>query len=428
MRLRSIEPTPNPNNMKLNLEDSLPQGERYAYSTAAPTAERAHYPVAIRRLLDIPGVKSLYHCLDFVAVQRVSSSADWQGILAHAREVLGDAGPGETVDAVDGVMPSRSQGADADEGMGQVHMFIQYFRRIPLLVKAQRHTPARATTDTSATGAGAGGKGASAPVAIEEVRANLPPRFAAAVKAATPASPNMLMDRRWVPIDPRYGEPKEAAEALAAEIDALYPDARLQTLVRQAFAQSPDGPEVKETRRHYTDEERAELLLSGDWKQRYAAVESLGADAAHFNELATAMHDPHVSVRRLATIYLGLLKIPETLEPLIAALRDKAPVIRRTAGDALNDLAPSGEDRARAVEAMIEALGDKSKLVRWRAARFLYELGDASALPALRVAAADAPEFEVRLQAAQAVERIEGGRPAAGPIWMQMTRKESGGE
>src|SRR5690606_932615 len=222
---------------------------------------------------------------------------------------------------------------------------------IPLLVKAQRHTK---------TGAGAIGAD------VEEVRANLPPRFAAAVKAATPASPNMLLDRRWVPVEPRYGEPREAAETLAAEIDALYPDARLDALVRQAFAQSPDGPEVKETRRRYTDEERAELLASGDWKQRYAAVDSLGADVAHFNELAAAMRDPHVSVRRLATIYLGLLKIPETLEPLIAALKDKAPVIRRTAGDALNDLAPSGDDRARAIEAMVEALGDKNKLVRWR--------------------------------------------------------------
>lgn len=403
MRLRSIEPTPNPNNMKLNLEESLPPGERYAYSTAAPSAERSRYPHAIQRLLDIPGVKSLYHCLDFVAVQRVSSSADWQGILARAREVLGDAAAMETA-----ASPADEA---ADEGLGQVHMFIQYFRRIPLLVKAQKHVRDRT------------GDAAHAPI-VEEVRANLPPRFAAAVKAATPASPNMLLDRRWVPVEPRYGEPHEAAEALAAEIDASYPDARLDALVRQAFVQSPDGPEVKETRRRYTDEERAELLASGDWKQRYAAVESIGADPTRFNELATAMHDPHLSVRRLATIYLGLLKIPETLEPLIAALADKAPVIRRTAGDALNDLAPSGEDRARAIEAMIRALGDANKLVRWRAARFLYELGDTSALPALKAAAAAAPEFEVRLQAAQAVERIEGGRPAAGPIWMQMTRKD----
>lgn len=420
MRLRSIEPTPNPNNMKLNLEESLPQGERYAYSTAAPAAERAHYPVAIRGLLDIPGVKSLYHCLDFVAVQRVSSSADWQGILARARDVLGDPG-------TDTPAPTEESGAD---DMGQVHMFIQYFRRIPLLVKAQKHTLSqphddqREGSDTQAGGADEGLGGVTgAAKTVEEVRANLPPRFAAAVKAATPASPNMLLDRRWVLVEPRYGELQEAAEALAAEIDASYPDARLEALVHQAFVQSPDGPEVKETRRRYTDEERAELLASGDWKQRYAAVDSLGADAAHFNELAAAMQDPHISVRRLATIYLGLLKIPETLEPLIGALKDKAPVIRRTAGDALNDLAPSGEDRDRAIEAMVEALGDKNKLVRWRAARFLYELGDASALAALKTAAADAPEFEVRLQAAQAVERIEGGRPAAGPIWMQMTRK-----
>ena len=43
---------------------------------------------------------------------------------------------------------------------------------------------------------------------------------------------------------------------------------------------------------------------------------------------------------------------------------------------------------------MIEALADPNKLVRWRAARFLYEAGDDTAIEALRVAQED-PEFEV---------------------------------
>jgi HEAT repeat protein len=236
----------------------------------------------------------------------------------------------------------------------------------------------------------------------------------------------MLVERRWVPIEPRHGDLKEVGDAVAAEIDASYPDGRLEALVKQAFEQGAGATDFKETRRVYTDEERDALLASSDWKQRYAAVESIGVDPAHFSELATAMKDPHISVRRMATIYLGLLKTPETLEPLVAALsgpaRDTAAVIRRTAGDALNDLAPPYPARTYAINAMIEALGDKNKLVRWRAARFLYELGDASALPALKIAA-EAPEFEVKLQALQAIERIEGGKEAAGPIWMQMTRK-----
>ena len=68
---------------------------------------------------------------------------------------------------------------------------------------------------------------------------------------------------------------------------------------------------------------------------------------------------------------------------------------------------------------MIETLTDKSKLVRWRAARFLYEVGTEEAEQALRLAAED-PEFEVSLQAKMALERIESGEQAAGTVWQQM--------
>ena len=393
MRLRSLEPTPNPNNMKLNLEETLPPGIKFTYTPDSPQFET--YPAAIRRLLRIPGVKSLYHCLDFIALQRLPA-ADWQSVLSQARSVLQEEEEGRPSDTA-----NVSQALPDVEGMGAVRIFVQFFRRIPLLVKVQGMSPA-----------------------LVEERTNLPPRFAAAVKAATPSSPNMLLERRWVPLQPRYGDIREVGEAVAAEIDASYPDGRLEALVKQAFEPGAEGAERQETRRSYTREEQDALLASSDWKQRYAALESIGADPARFAELAAAMKDPHLSVRRLATIYLGLLKTPETLDPLIAALKDPAAVIRRTAGDAINDLAPAPPYRARAIAAMIEALVDPNKLVRWRAARFLYELGDATALPALRIAA-EAPEFEVKLQALQALERIEGGKEAAGPIWMQMTNRES---
>ncbi len=42
---------------------------------------------------------------------------------------------------------------------------------------------------------------------------------------------------------------------------------------------------------------------------------------------------------------------------------------------------------------MCEALSDKNKLVRWRAARFLAEVGSAASLPALQAKQND-PEFE----------------------------------
>jgi HEAT repeat protein len=90
--------------------------------------------------------------------------------------------------------------------------------------------------------------------------------------------------------------------------------------------------------------------------------------------------------------------------------------VRRSAGDALTDLG----DR-RAIGPMVETLKDPNKLVRWRASRFLYELGDESALPALREAQDDR-EFEVAMQIRQAIERIESGKVGQGPVWKQMTQ------
>ena len=68
---------------------------------------------------------------------------------------------------------------------------------------------------------------------------------------------------------------------------------------------------------------------------------------------------------------------------------------------------------------MVETLKDPNKLVRWRASRFLFELGDESALPALR-AAQDDREFEVAMQIRQTIERIESGKVGQGPVWSQM--------
>src|SRR6185295_17200582 len=65
MKLVSIEPTPNPNSMKLNLAESLPKGASRTYTTA----DQGDCPDYIARLLEVPGVKSLFHMADFIAVQ-----------------------------------------------------------------------------------------------------------------------------------------------------------------------------------------------------------------------------------------------------------------------------------------------------------------------------------------------------------------------
>jgi len=122
-----------------------------------------------------------------------------------------------------------------------------------------------------------------------------------------------------------------------------------------------------------------------------------------------------MSIRRLAVVYIGLIGGKKACEALCVALKDDAVGVKRAAGDALTDLAD-----AQAMAPMIETLKDQNKLIRWRAARFLFEHGNESALVVLREAQDD-PEFEVRMQIRQAIERIDSGRQAQGTVWQQMT-------
>lgn len=369
MKLVSIEPTPNPNSMKLNLDESLPQGTAVTYRPEG----KAHYPEAIQRLLEIPGVQSLYHAGDFLAVQRVPS-ASWEALLTLARVVLSGGS----------VFLGEFQAKQEEEPWGEVRIAIQHFRRIPMLVKVFNHEA--------------------------ELKVALPERFGIAVQLASSSSPNMLLERRWLPQSPRFGELKEVGEAVAAELDAAYDQARLEVLIQQAFQSGIDSPEIRE-------KPLPEDFESPDWKRRFAALEAVGDDPEDFSRLVKAMKDPQISIRRLATIRVGLHGTPVALGPLCEALSDPSVVVRRSAGDALCDLADPA-----AIPAMVETLKDPNKLVRWRAARFLYEIGGTSELPAL-TESQDDPEFEVRMQIRQAIERIEGGGTAQGPVWMRMTQR-----
>ena len=122
-----------------------------------------------------------------------------------------------------------------------------------------------------------------------------------------------------------------------------------------------------------------------------------------------------MSIRRLATVYLGMIADEAVIPYVEKALKDKSWAVRRTAGDCMSDLGFIGFESA-----AVEALKDKNKLVRWRAAMFLYESGTENALSALHDAEND-PEFEVKLQVRMAIARITEGEEAKGSIWKQMT-------
>lgn len=70
---------------------------------------------------------------------------------------------------------------------------------------------------------------------------------------------------------------------------------------------------------------------------------------------------------------------------------------------------------------MLAALGDASGLVRWWAARFPNELGDASAIEPLTQAADAESEFDVRVEMTAAIDRIQAGKASQLPMWMRIS-------
>jgi hypothetical protein len=388
MKIISIEPTPSPNSMKLNMDARLPDGARYTYTLD----NKDQAPPYVQKLLGIPGVVGLFHTADFIALDR-QSKGNWQDILESAREILGTANSNE-IPQTTGMDPSSQSEPASTAGWGEIQVRIQMFRQIPMQIRVTN--------------------------GIEEKRAALPERFVKAATRAGLASPNLIKERKLVEHGVRYGDLEEVLEQIVSETDAAYDEEQLDKLAEEAMkdAYKEDAaPPSGHAEMTSIDEIKAALSQS-DWRKRYAALRNIKPSLETIPLLAQALDDPHLSVRRMAAVYLGDIKDPQVLPYLYRALTDDSPAVRRTAGDTLSDLGDPA-----AIGAMIKALHDPSKIVRWRAARFLYEVGDETAIPALREAQDD-PEFEIRMQLKLALERIEGGEAAVGSVWQQMTQRD----
>lgn len=368
MKIKTIEPTPSPNTMKVILDQELPAGKSNNYKKDG--AKDA--PPYIKALLEIEGVKGIYHVSDFLAVER-NGKYDWQHILPKVREVFGE----------EDKVQSTSQ--MIDEHFGEVNVYVQMFKDIPLQVKLSDGE--------------------------QEKRFGLPDIFIQAMQNAQLDGDNYVLLRKWKEMGVRYGELEQIGHDVVEEIKAAYPLNRLNMLVEAA--KNPN----KQTDLQFKKliKVTPDMLDDSDWRKRYQLLEQMEEPKIEdLPVLEKALHDENLSIRRLAVVYLGMIKDKQVLPYLYQGLKDKVVTVRRTAGDALSDLGFK-----EAMEPMMEALTDKSKIVRWRAAMFLYEEGDETALPALRKAEDD-PEFEVQLQVKMAIERIEGGEQAKGSIWKQM--------
>lgn len=369
MIIKAIEPTPSPNTMKVILDKELPMGTSNNYK--ADNCEGA--PQVIKDILEIEGIKGVYHVADFLAVER-NARYDWKELLPQVRSAFGEDG-------------EESQArSEIDEHFGEVQAFVQIYKGIPMQVKLTDGT--------------------------EEKRFGLPDMYVKAVAESQNPDDNVVMVRKWKELGVRYGEFDQVGKEVIDEWLAAYPETRVKSLVQAA-----NNPEIaEETKQKQRLKLTPQDLEDEDWRIRYQKLEQMDDPTLEdLPLLDKALEDEKASIRRLSTVYLGMIEDPKVLPYLYKALKDKTVTVRRTAGDCLSDLGFK-----EAMPEMMEALADKSKLVRWRAAMFLYEVGDETALPALKDAEND-DEFEVSLQIKLAIERIEQGEEAKGSVWKQMT-------
>lgn len=373
VKLLSMEPTPSPYAMKINVSETLPDGTYENYKSGDDLTDAPDY---IKKLFQIEGIKGLYRVVDFITVERHPKVA-WEEILPQVAKVFGS--------KEDTLSYFTKAATSAQEAYGAVQVFVQMIRNIPTQVKL-----------------------------IEgdvEKRFALPQRMMDAAMQVAAQTDDYLRERKWVEERPRYGDIDEIGKQVVEELAAEYDEARLQALVTIAQRSEKEAEKAELPRKKVT----LEMLEAPNWRDRYAALAQMpDPTEADYPLLDKALEDEHPSVRRLATAYLGMIEEKATLPYLYKALRDRSVNVRRTAGDCLSDLGFK-----EAIPEMIKTLKDPSRIVRWRGAMFLYEFGDESAIPALEEALED-PEFEVRMQAKMALERIKSGQKAEGSIWQQM--------
>ena len=154
---------------------------------------------------------------------------------------------------------------------------------------------------------------------------------------------------------------------------------------------------------HYTDEDYELSHTDSLARQPVEILTSIGKPAV--KPLIAALKDNHPLVRRHAAEALGEIKDPRAVEPLVAALKDTDSLIRRHAVEALGKIRD-----LRAIKPLIAVLNeDRQPHVRMSAAKALGWIEEPGAVKAL-VSALKDEHWNVRSRAAKALARIKDPR------------------
>ena len=120
MKLCSVETTPSPNCIKLNLDREI---SAKALTLQASNPDSPDSPEVAQQLLDIAGIKSVFLFRNFITLTK-ENSAEWQPILTQAASLLGK---GEAPDiAVPSIKTQLEQSTQkqsaASQNLGQVEV------------------------------------------------------------------------------------------------------------------------------------------------------------------------------------------------------------------------------------------------------------------------------------------------------------------
>ncbi|EZX15701.1 virulence factor [Mammaliicoccus sciuri] len=374
MEIVRVEPTPSPNTMKIVL--SFKKEDR---SSNTYTEVNDHNPEFINRILQLDGIKSVFHVMDFIAVDK-RPKENWDTLLKDVTAAI--SGSDQEGDFAEN---------QVNEHFGEVKAEVLKFKGIPYQIKL--------TTQE------------------EEKRKQLPEIYIDSMLKATKDSDNVVFLRKWEDLGVRYGEVEEVLATVQEEILALYPKEKLEALVEEALTSDITIPE-----KQFVHVDKETFEQEDDWKVKLRMLNDFPTPTEDdYPLLDVALNDEKPQVRRMAIVLLGMIESKETLPYLYKGMKDKVVSVRRTAGDCLSDLGFK-----EALPVMIEALEDPQKIVRWRAAMFIFDEGDETALEALKKRQDD-PAFDVKLQVQMAIERIENGEEALGSVWKQMANRKKEG-
>lgn len=389
MRLLSIETTPSPNCIKLNLDETISdKALTLQQGNSSPNA-----PEWLQQLLALEAIQSVFVVKDFVTLTRKGTS-DWQPILAAAAALIGVADNADSklltqLTQSPHAPKEAASGPSTSSNLGQLDVAVQVFRGIPVQIRA-----------IAADG--------------QQARIALPERFSQVLQRTVKGTgADYVAERRWEPYPAPAGEPEAVAQLVADEIDSLLDSQALSQIEAAAMAEHADAPADKTAQPDLIAE-----LSHPDWKHRLKALQQLDVTAETLPAAIALLDDDKSTLRRWAAALLGASTLTAAVAPLChVASQDPSPMVRRTAGDALSDI---GDPSAMAT--MIAALRDASELVRWRAARFLNEIGDHTAIEPLRQAIEQEAKFDVKAEMMAALERIEAGANTQMPMWMRLTQ------